>query len=71
MDNSSIENSTCKDQVDNGGGEYLSEDELGDQLNNSADEYTNRQCSTATSKLQIRQQLIFTVVQENQHTSTS
>ena len=54
MDNSSIENSTCKDQVDNGGGEYLSEDELGDPLNNCADEYTNGQCSTAISKLQIQ-----------------
>ena len=54
MDNSSIENSTCKDQVDDGGGEYLSEDELGDPLNNCADEYTNGQCSTAISKLQIQ-----------------
>jgi hypothetical protein len=54
LDNSSIENSTCKGQVDNGGGEYLTEDELGDQLNNCAGEDTNGQCSTAVSKLQIQ-----------------
>ena len=34
--------------------EYLTEDELGDQLANCAGEDTKGQCSTAVSKLQIR-----------------
>jgi hypothetical protein len=62
FDNSSIldQNSTSREQEDLGGGGNLTEDDLGDvndevdELSNYGYEDTNRQCTTAVSKLQIR-----------------
>jgi len=61
LDNSSMEHSTCNFEVEEGEGGYLSEDDFevykdkdDDQLANYGPEDTNRQCSIAVSKLQIR-----------------
>jgi len=61
LDNSSMEHSTCNFELEEGGGGYLTEDDLElykdedeDQLANYGAEDTNGQCSTAVSKLQIR-----------------
>ena len=55
-----MEHSTCNSELEEGGGGYLTEDDLelykdkdNNQLANYGAEDTNRQCSTAVSKLQI------------------
>ena len=61
LDNSSMDHSTGNFELEEGGGGYLTEDDLelykdedDDQLDNYGAEDTNGQCSTAVSKLQIR-----------------
>ena len=61
LDNSSMDHSMGNFELEEGGGGYLTEDDLelykdedDDQLDNYGAEDTNGQCSTAVSKLQIR-----------------